>query len=179
MAAMAGPPGPACHLGISRACSLRCEVAVGICATTASCERPHRVHAAKEIVTVARVLVHGRARGLRPHLSLLGSLPRAYHPRHPPPPALSISNSPWAKPESPEKGFVTGRHQMTSLCDAMVRRPEAFGFPVWRCTPGVALLVHEGTSPGRGPAAVGADWPCTPPRARAFGGTVPSPDTYS
>ena len=67
---------------------------------------------------------------------------------------------------------------MTSLCDAMVRRPEAFGFPVWRCTPGVALLVREGTPPGRRPAAVGADWPCTPPRARAFGGTVPSPGTY-
>ena len=83
------------------------------------------------------------------------------------------------EPESPELGFVTGRHQMTSLCDAMVGRPGAFGFPVWRCTPGVALLVREGTPPGRRPAAVGADWPCTPPRARAFSGTVPGPDTYS
>ena len=35
---------------------------------------------------------------------------------------------------------------------------------------GFALLVQAGTSPGWGPAAVGADRPCTPPCARAFGG---------
>ena len=42
---------------------------------------------------------------------------------------------------------------------------EPSGYPY-----GLALLVHEGTSQGWGPAAVGADWPCTPPCARAFGG---------
>ena len=42
---------------------------------------------------------------------------------------------------------------------------EPSGYPY-----GLALLVQAGTSPGWGPAAVGADRPCTPPCARAFGG---------
>ena len=42
---------------------------------------------------------------------------------------------------------------------------EPSGYPY-----GLALLVQVGTSPGWGAAAVGADQPCTPPCARAFGG---------
>ena len=104
-AATVGSPGPVAHLGISRACSLRCAVPMGISTTTASHGRPDRRHGNKEIVVVAPVLVHGRVRGLDAYLWLLNALRREYRPHHPPAPALSISNSAARGAKETESGW--------------------------------------------------------------------------
>ena len=98
-----GAPGPVCDLGSPWTCWLRAAAAVSIHAITAPSQRPDHVHGTKDTAD-APGLADGRARGLEAHLRIINALLRAYHPRCPPTPALSICT---AHGPTPIKGLVT------------------------------------------------------------------------
>ena len=99
--AAVGASGPAWYLVNSWACWLHDVIAVSIHSTTASHGRRDDMPGTKGAEADARGLADGRAQPwLEAYLRIINALPRAYRPRCPPPPALSISNSPWASGEA-------------------------------------------------------------------------------